>query len=457
MSVSQIKAAYLILAAAVFHLLLTLTIYLIGRFALLPEMFDANGTGIYFATDGFVYRAESISMADLLAREGILAWLTTPAPFHVRAYSLSFALFGPVLGFNVMSAEPLNLLCYLSTLILVFKLGQELFDRRAGLLAALTVALWPSLLLHSTQILRDPLFQLAALALVFICVTWLTRDYPWRSALGVGAAGGMIAALLWMTRFSMWAVVPTIILLGAVFFTTRQLHLRRMIFGNLMGIVLLLVLTAAIPKLLPRPAYYMTRPGGARLIEYQDLPAAALEEPPPVAPATAPREQPSGVWARLGARIGKVRARFKRQFPRAGSNIDTQMQFDDMGDVILYLPRALAIGLFAPFPDMWCAAGDRVGLSGRLLSGAETLTMYVIELLALVGLWQSRRSLSPWLLLSIVLVCVTALGLVVTNVAALYRMRYTFWILLILPGAQGFIRITASFLSRRTSDGCAAK
>jgi hypothetical protein len=231
-------------------------------------------------------------------------------------------------------------------------------------------------------------------------------------------------------------------------------------FGNLVGVTLLLVLTAAIPKLVPRPVYYMTQPNGAPLIESQDLPAAALGEPASVATTTAaaPREQPVDVWARLGARIGDVRAGFKRQFPQAGSNIDTEVQFNDLGDVIRYLPRSLAIGLFAPFPDMWFAAGDRVGLSGRLWSGLETLTIYVIELLALVGLWHSRRRLSAWLLLSIVLVCVTALGLVVTNVAALYRMRYTFWILLILLGARGFIKTTTSFLSRRTSDdGCAAK
>ena len=162
-------SCYLI-AAAVFHLFFTLTIYLIGRFALLPSMFDVNGTGIFFATDSFVYRAESISLTGILTRDGVAAWLATPAPFHVRAYSLSFAAFGPVLGFNVLSAEPLNLLCYLATLILIFKLGQEVFDRRVGLAAAALVALWPSLLLHTTQLLKDPLFITAMLGLVLVSV-----------------------------------------------------------------------------------------------------------------------------------------------------------------------------------------------------------------------------------------------------------------------------------------------
>jgi len=172
---------------------------------------------------------------------------------------------------------------------------------------------------------------------------------------------------------------------------------------------------------------------------------------PPALPYVprAEEQQPSSIWTRLGVRLGDVRGGFKRQYPVAGSNIDTDVQFDGLGDVIRYLPRATAIGLFAPFPAMWFAAGDRVGLYGRLLSGLETLLIYMIELLALVCLWTQRRHLAAWLLLSIVLLCVTALGLVVTNVAALYRMRYTFWMLLILLGAQGIVRIRDAFFARR--------
>ncbi|MGB7925285.1 MAG: hypothetical protein WCF57_18750, partial [Pyrinomonadaceae bacterium] len=414
-------ARYLI-AAAIFHPLVTLTIYLIGRFALLPSTFDANGTGMFFATDSFLYRAESILMTNILTREGIAAWLATPAPFHVRLYSLTFAAFGPVLGFNILSAEPLNLLCYLATLILIFKLGREVFDRRAGLLAAAAVALWPSLLLHTTQLLRDTLFIAAMLSLVLVSVRWLTRDYSRRGGVAAGITGGMIAAVLWVVRINMWALVPVVLLLCASLFIIRLIREKRMVWGNLMGVVTMLALSAAIPVFVPRPVYYMTQPNGAPLVENQDLPAAAVGEPP-----LATASPPPGMWASPVARIGYARAGFKRQFPNAGSNIDGDAQFESLADVIRYLPRALSIGLFAPFPEMWFAAGERVGIYGRLLSGVETFVMYAIEALALVGLWKSRRRLAPWLLLIIALACVTALGLVVVNVAALYRMRYVFW------------------------------
>jgi hypothetical protein len=438
----------LIAAAALLHLALTLTVYIAGRFALLPKVFDRDGTGIFFATDGFAYRAEAIWMAELLTREGIAAWLATAAPFHVRAYSISFAVFGPLLGFNILSAEPLNILCYLMVLILVFNLGREVFDRRVGLIAAVAVGLWPSMLLHTTQLLRDPLFQLAMLALVLVCVTCLTRDYSWRRGLAVGIAGSVFVILLWLVRRNMWGVVPVVLLLGAALLVVRQVRERRIMGGNMVGVVLLLVIMACVPRFAPRTVDVVARPDGAPLVEKDDLPSAA-QGAVPIIPSS--REPPATFGARLWTRIADKRAAFNRQFPNAGSNIDADAQFNSLGDVIRYLPRALCIGLFAPFPNMWFAAGERAGLYGRLLSGMETLMMYVVEMLALVALWRSRRRLSAWLLLLIVVLCVTAIGLVVINVASLYRMRYVFWMLLIILGARGAVEI-ATLLSRERPD-----
>ncbi len=438
----------MIAAAALLHLALTLTVYLAGRFAFLPKVFDRDGTGIFFATDGFAYRMEAVWMAELLTREGVAAWLTTAAPFHVRAYSICFAVFGPLLGFNILSAEPLNVLCYLMVLILIFNLGREVFDRRVGLIAAVVVGLWPSLLLHSTQLLRDPLFQLAMLALVLVCVTCLTRDYYWRRGLAVAVAGGVSVILLWLVRSNMWGVVPVVVLLGAALLVVRQIRVRRIMRGNVVCVAVLLLMTACVPRFVPRPVDVVTRPDGAPLVEKHDLPAAAVGAVPIV---PSPREPPAQFGARLWTRIADKRAAFNRQFPNAGSNLDADVQFNSLGDVIRYLPRALLIGLFAPFPNMWFATGERAGLSGRLLSGVETLMMYIVEMLALVGLWRSRRRLSAWLLLLIVVVCVTALGLVVINVASLYRMRYVFWMLLIILGARGAVEI-ATALSRKRPD-----
>ena len=80
------------------------------------------------------------------------------------------------------------------------------------------------------------------------------------------------------------------------------------------------------------------------------------------------------------------------------------------------------------------------GLLGRLIAGLETCFIYLLAPFALAGLWRSRHSVHAWYLLAVVLLGAGALGLVVVNIGALYRLRYCFWIVLII--------LAASYLSR---------
>jgi hypothetical protein len=95
---------------------------------------------------------------------------------------------------------------------------------------------------------------------------------------------------------------------------------------------------------------------------------------------------------------------------------------------------------------MWFRSGKQVGASGRVISGIETLLIYGIEGLAVLCLWTRRGHLSVWLLFLVVTLGAVAVGLVVTNIGALYRLRYPFWAILIVLGAGG-----ADYLLRRRS------
>ncbi|HEY5403668.1 MAG TPA: hypothetical protein VIK24_12430, partial [Pyrinomonadaceae bacterium] len=105
-----------LIVAAAFHVTLALTFFLIGRFHLLPGLFDANGIGIPFAIDGTTYLYYTKELADGLRTGGLSSWFSLAAPFHCRLYSLTFVFPGCLLGYNTLSAEPLNLIYYLGTL-----------------------------------------------------------------------------------------------------------------------------------------------------------------------------------------------------------------------------------------------------------------------------------------------------------------------------------------------------
>ncbi|HEX8096789.1 MAG TPA: hypothetical protein VF507_02080 [Pyrinomonadaceae bacterium] len=412
-----------LLLAASFHLAATVGVYLTGRLGLLPSVFDRSGIGL-FASDSLHYQSQAGALADTLKTQGLTAWLAAYLPVHVKLYSLSFALLGPLLGNNILAAEPLNLLYYLATLCLVFKIAAESFDRRAGLLAAGIVGLWPSLLLHGTQMLREQLFIAVTLAPVLILTRLLNRAYTWRRGLAASLAGTSVLAAAWLVRAESWGLVRAAVFLTACLFVVRTLRERRPAAGNVLCVSVLLLVAWAVPQV-----------------------AAKLAGVPGVRPGVSAEQRSLPAWAV----IAKRRQQFIKESTESNalSNIDTEVEFQNAGDVLRHVPRAAVVGFFAPFPRMWFDTGGFVGRSGRLLAGAETFLTYVIELLVVAALVKRRNSLSAWLLFLTAAAGVTALGMVVINVGTLYRMRYTFWVMLVVLGAEGLRQVSGEVAARR--------
>jgi 4-amino-4-deoxy-L-arabinose transferase-like glycosyltransferase len=446
----QVNRVRFIVVAIVLHLVVSTGIYLVGRFSIMPNLVSRNGI---IVDDAYLYRKEAVALVEILQQKGVSAWLSASPVLHIKLYSLSYALFGPLLGFNNLSAEPLNLIYFLLILYLVFQLGQEVFDRRVGVLAAALIALWPSFLIITTQLLRDPLFIVALLTLALMTIRCLMRDHSWRSGLTTGAIGGMAGWVLWIVRRPMWEVVLFIVLLGIGFLVIRQLRERRVLARNLAGVALLLVAVISVPQVFPMPRNPL--PPSAQTLQ-DGMPLE--ESPPPSSEEAVTRpvppvltEQPQTPFGYLVARIRRLRQRFIFAYDNSnnGSNLDTDVELNSMTDVVRFLPRAAVIGFFAPFPNMWFAPMGQAARMTRMVAGLETLCMYVIEALALLALWFKRRHLAAWLLFLAAATGVIALGLVVVNIGTLYRMRYAFWMLVIIVGVAGARQALSTLASKK--------
>ena len=407
-----------LLLAGVIHITLTLAIFLAGHFQLLPNVFDSHGTGLRFAIDATSYRALSSQLATELQTNGIGAWLAIKAPLHCRAYSILFASVGRVLGHNILAAEPLNLLYYLGILSCVYLLGRELFNERSALLAAAIVALWPSFLLHSTQLIRDSLSILCLLALVLVLTLLLTRALSLRSGLATGVAGALLATLFWVLRGNMWNIVVFAVALTIVLLFWRMIRERRVLAPNLIAIAFVLVAMLVAP---------------ARL-ESTSLPGVRSPATSLAIPSTSEPAARDGILTRAFREVGQRRAGF-RGYRAQESNIDEDVRLTSAADVLKFIPRATVIGFFAPFPRMWFERGS-YGAAGRLLSGAETLLMYFLYCGVAVCVWRNRRRVEMWWLFLLATLGTIALGLVVENAGALYRLRYVFWIMFIIMAAD---------------------
>ncbi len=411
--------ARLLILAGVVHVVLTTTVFLIGHFRVFPDTFDPNGIGLTFSIDGKSYQAISDDLVTAWQSGGAGAWMQAKAPFHSRLHSISFATFGKLLGHNILGAEPLNLFCYLGILSCIYLLGREVFNAQAGLIAAAIVGVWPSFLLHSTQLIRDPMAILCLLSLIRLFVLLLNRRFSWRAGVGIGAGGALLVTLFWLLRGNMWivAIVALMITIGMLFY--HMIHEKQIFTGNAIAMLAITVAVLLVP---------------ARL-ESTSLPGVR----PPVTPFTIPSaSQPApseGIWTNTRRQLAGRRAGF-RSYTSFASNIDSDVQFTSWGDIVRFVPRAFVIGFFAPFPKMWVQTGS-TGLAPRLLSGLETLAMYGIYLAAGFCAWRERRNLKMWLLLLVATFGMIALGLVVVNAGALFRIRYVFWMMMIVVAAQG--------------------
>ena len=411
---------WLLLAGAI-HITLTLAIFLVGHFQLLPSLIDVHGnvgTGLSFPVDAAAYRNLASDLARELQTNGPSGWLGTKAPLPCRLYSLLFATAGRLLGHNILAAEPLNLIYYLGILVCVYLLGAELFNAHTGLVAAIITGAWPSFLVVSTQFLRDSLSVLCLLALLLLLTILLTRELKWPVGVASGLAGALLLTFFWVLRGNMWNVVILAVGIAVVLLLWRMIRARRFLTGNIFAIVLVFITMLLVP-----PRLESTSLSGKR------LPITPLAIPSSTQPA--PTE---GVIVRALNQIVERRSRFLSYRARE-SDIDADVRFTGVGDILRFVPRATVIGFFAPFPRMWVQRGT-FGRAGRLLSGAETLAMYFLYVAAFVCVWRNRRQLELWLLFLVASIGTLALGLVVVNAGALYRLRYVFWILFIIMAAE---------------------
>lgn len=452
LSVFSTGARRLLAVAALMHVALAVGLFCAGRAQLAPAMIDRDGIMGSFAFDSYEYQSGAVRLAEVLKTEGVAAWASAGAPMHVKLISVLFALLGPLFGYGPLSAEPFNLFCYLSVVGLTLALGREVGGSRAGTIAAAVVALWPTFLLHTLQLLKDSLFVAAALALVLCVTTWLTRTYGPRGAAVTCALTAVAVSMLLLVRSNFAVVIFALALFGLILLVARQLIERRVLYWNMACPVMILaagmlLLSLHTTRDLQKLKHYPSDQSG----QLKSVAGAGIQVPTAVSylPRAASGEGRLYEAAdRMALRVGSVRYRFTAIYSQSGSNIDSDVRFRHLEDLFRYLPRAFEIGLWAPFPRTWADAGRRVGNAGKLLSGAETLAIYVFELLALVAVFRPPHRLAAWLLLSVSAFGVTLLGMVVPNVGALYRFRYTFWLLLIVLGAKGFDAAFTSYKQR---------
>ena len=461
------------IAAAVFHILFSTMIYVIGTSELFPSMFDTRGIG-EFASDGVQHMRKITSLVEVIRDYEVHTFVVSTSGFHIKLYAVSFSLLEPLFGFTILSAEIINLMCYLAILWLVYAIGKALFNSKVALYSMWLIGLWPSFVLYTTQLYKTPLFIVALLLLIFVFTRLLRVRQPKYTFFVQFGLGIFALTILWLIRNEWWLLIVGLVTLGTII---SMISFRQIPIGNLIVSVLLLLsvigyqlyaaeILAQIRLSLPSSpklivaTYIFPRERSPEVgNRFRTHSGVSKKETPTPEPSgnllqdedgfvdneklDAPqffvelREGIVSILNSISYGIGLQRDGFS-EIKQAGSRIDQKYVITTLEDLLRYQPRALTIGLFAPFPSMWFTSGAKLGLSARLLSGLETLFIYAIFPFSILGVWHTRRDLSAWYLVAVVLVSVMALGTIVVNIGALYRFRYAFWMIVIIFGVGGY-------------------
>src|SRR5258708_38190253 len=104
---------FLIVAAAILHVSVTLTIFAIGKYQVFPSQIYPDGIG-RFASDGISYEGQVVELSNIVKSQGVRAWATWPTQLHVRLYSIPLAVMSRWISFNILTIEPVNLIYYLA-------------------------------------------------------------------------------------------------------------------------------------------------------------------------------------------------------------------------------------------------------------------------------------------------------------------------------------------------------
>ena len=132
---------------------------------------------------------------------------------------------------------------------------------------------------------------------------------------------------------------------------------------------------------------------------------------------------------------------FRRQgfiLSRGHSLMDSGVEITDLQQLITYLPRALLIGVLAPFPWQWFDTKGSTGVM-RTLAGIEMLCLYFLFPGILVSIWHmvKQGNAAGFFLLTFTLLLAMGLSLVVANLGTLFRLRLQFLLPLLMLAPAG--------------------
>lgn len=408
---------------------------LVGAFiqvVLLPYLMSSmhGGHGLLVGNDVLRFHSAAVELAQSISTYGWSHWSLRPegqAPIGLMA---AVYVFLPPVPLAVL---PVYALFWATSALLLFNILNLCFpDKNLALFGTFAFVFFPSSALLYAMPHKDVFFVCGILFLVYgavlVCGGYLlSASKRYLAVLAYAAIACGFLLIYYVRPYSVKIAAAACFILLAVSLAVylykllRGVCLTRIFLKNLAYLFLMSLLLFVFVDSLGVPSQEMVDTTA-------DSRGPVLSEWTPVA------FLPTKVDGLVKNMI-EVRYNWIRKYADMKSGIDLDVEFSNAGDVILYAPRAIAIGLFAPFPTQWGAESSMS--SGRAMRFASALEMS-IWYFSLIGIFVYRKyqkaKTNPFSIFLIATFCLTLMlvyAIAIPNVGSLYRLRWPFLILLV--------------------------
>ena len=442
------QAQYLFLFAFCF---VTTAALLFTKF-LLPMLPALHGGSGLLKSDAVFFQQSALSLADYVANHGWLSWSMWSTELNtagnVGVLSALYAMFS---SHDPALIIPVNTFFHASAALLLLLIGREIWPGKVGNLAGLVTAvlfiIFPSALSWYSQPLKDS-YVIAGVLLVLYSLLKLLIPLSIKQSLTNLA--WLVIGLSLVTFVKPYYIKLLLVIVSAtcliiiIWAIWSRIKLRKYI---ILFSLLAIGLTGLVYKLTPISVNDGTIYEKYSLMITPDLLAIKGQDPVKLALYKSintwrwkntqylPHFVDQYFETAARTRLGMI---FWNLHVGANTLIDANRMPDSVMSSIAYLPRALQVGMFAPFPNMWL---EKISLP-RLGAVIETLIWYLIAPGILLTLFY-RRSVQLTITLIFVLFFVAVFSFVSPNVGTLYRARYAFEFLMMLIGAGGWVILVA--------------
>lgn len=397
---------------------------------LLPRVPALHAGAGLLEGDSIYFHNVAVQLAARIQELGWGAWSVFPAPGATGNVAILGALYA-LFGSDPSLIVPINAGMHALGGVLLYLIGRQLLASEAGRLGGLAAGtlfvVFPSALNWYGQVHKD---GYAIAGVLLIVWAWVrlpgTRTGPRDFALTATATLAGIALIALVRPYNLIPLGGVLALVLALL-AAAQLAGRKIGLGALAACGVSLAMVAA-------SADYSRKAG--------------VEERYSLDPGQAVVDVGQWKWAEtrwlprtldgLLESAAFTRVRFIRSGASvgAGSMIDTDREPASLGEILAYSPRALQVGLFAPFPDRWLERRSPAHAVAML----ETLLWYLLAPGVVLCLLYApaTRALT---VIGIACLFLAIYGLTSPNVGTLYRIRSPYLFLLITMGCVGWLEL----------------